>query len=141
MPDKDIVELTEALDDIEPESIMEFFSFLEKRKHGEEDSPKTYGEEDVQRLQELYEQLSGENSFQKGQFVKWKKGLKNKRLPKENQPAVVIEVLQKSLIDPSPHPGSAYFREPLDIVLGMRGDDGNLITFYYDKRRFEPYDA
>jgi len=31
------------------------------------------------------------------------------------------------------------FREPLDIALGVLGNEGELLIFHYDCRRFEPY--
>lgn len=72
-----------------------------------------------------------------GQLVKWKSELKNKKWPKENQPAIVMEVLEPAIIQDHLDSGSPYFREPLDIVLGVVNNDGDFVIFYYDKRRFE----
>jgi hypothetical protein len=80
--------------------------------------------------------------FQVGQLVKWKKGLQNRKLPKEYQPAIVVAVLDNPVLNDEKETGSTYFREPLDIVLGMTTDEGgSFITFYYDKRRFEPCES
>lgn len=75
--------------------------------------------------------------FSKGDIVKWKKGLKNRKYPKENQPCMVIDVLEEPIITDIDDYGSAYYREPLDLVLALLSDESNLLLFHYDKRRFE----
>jgi len=91
---------------------------------------------------------SAKNAFEKvydfklGDIVIWKKGLKNKARPALNEPAIVMEILEEPLKDETEKgAGSAYFNEPLDLVLGMIDDEGDLLIFYYDKRRFQPYTA
>jgi hypothetical protein len=79
-----------------------------------------------------------EHQFNVGQVVRWKEGLRNKRLPRVGEPAIVVEVLEAPIRADS-DAGSAYFCEPLDIVLGVLDPDGDFVTFYFDKRRFEPY--
>jgi len=71
---------------------------------------------------------SGISSFQR-----------NGCLKRKNQPAVVMEVLEQTLIQSEQDTGSTYFREPLNIALGLIDRDGILISFHYDSRRFEPY--
>jgi hypothetical protein len=100
---------------------------------------KSYGEADGQKLQTAYDGFFQTHTFQPRQLVKWKSGLKNKMLPKEGQPAIVLEVLEETLDQVERDPGSPYFREPLDIVLGVIDEDGDFMTFHFDKRRFEPY--
>ena len=100
---------------------------------------KSYGEADGQKLQAAYDGFFQTHTFQLRQLVKWKSGLKNKMLPKEGQPAIVLEVLEETLDQVERDPGSPYFREPLDIVLGVIDEDGDFMTFHFDKRRFEPY--
>lgn len=90
-------------------------------------------------LRRRYEALSIEHRFVAGQLVKWKKGLKNKRVPKEDEPAIVMEVFDNPILDLENGAGSPYFREPLDLVLGILDPDGDFIFGYFDKRRFEPY--
>jgi hypothetical protein len=97
-----------------------------------------YNDEYTDRLTHLYNSIKKSYHFKQGDLVRWKNGLKNKKLPKENQPAIVIETLKEPLENTETDPGSTYFKEPLDIVLGFIAD-GVFITFYYDKRRFEPY--
>ncbi len=101
----------------------------------------SYGEADTQKLQAAHDSFFQTHTFQQRQLVKWKPGLKNKKLPKEGQPAIVMELLEKTLEQADREPGSPYFREPLDIVLGVIDEDGDFMTFHFDKRRFEPYDS
>ncbi|MDM8557835.1 hypothetical protein [Candidatus Parabeggiatoa sp. HSG14] len=98
-----------------------------------------YDENHVANLQKTYESFLEKHNFKKGQLVKWKKGLCNRPLPMENQPAIVMEILENKLLQSEQETASTYFREPLDIVLGLIDRDGTLITFHYDSGRFEPY--
>jgi len=101
--------------------------------------PKVYTEDDLNDLEQRNLLFSKTHVFAKNQLVKWKKGLKNRKLPKENQPAVVIDVLSPPLISEA-ESGTPYFREPLDILLGFIDErDGDFLVFHYDSRRFEPY--
>jgi hypothetical protein len=75
--------------------------------------------------------------FKRGEVVRWKPGLKNKKYPKEDQIAMVIQQLEKPVVESERDSGSPYFNEPLDLVLGVLDDDGDLMVFHYDKRRFE----
>lgn len=78
--------------------------------------------------------------FEPGDVVKWKKGLKNKKYPKEGQSCIVIEEMAEPIIQDSRDPGSPYYREPLDLVLALLDDDSDLVIFHYDKRRFERFE-
>ena len=75
----------------------------------------------------------------KGQFVKWKPGLKNRKFPDYGEPAIVTAVLPSAIFDPGTA-GSPYFQEPLSFVLGMYRDD-EFLEFRLDSRRFEPFDC
>ena len=75
--------------------------------------------------------------FEPGDVVKWKKGLKNKKSPEEEQSAIVIQVLDEPVIQDERDSGTPYFREPLDLILGVLDQDGDLMLYHYDKRRFE----
>jgi hypothetical protein len=102
---------------------------------------KDYTVEDINGLKELNELFLKKYDFKKGQIVKWKKNLKNRRLPTENQPAIVVDILYPPLLSNEEETGNTYFREPLDIILGFINEsDGAFIVFHYDSRRFEPYD-
>lgn len=78
------------------------------------------------------------NHFQSGDLVRWKMGLKNKKLPEEDASAIVIEVLDQPVFDDEKNSGTTYFREPLDVVIALLDDDGDFLTFHVDGRRFEP---
>ncbi|NJL52758.1 MAG: hypothetical protein HC930_12085, partial [Hydrococcus sp. SU_1_0] len=86
-----------------------------------------------------YDSILKKEDFKVGQIVKWKKNLDNRKLPRQNQPAVVVRVLDEPIISPEHEPGSAYFLEKLDIVLGVMAKDETFLTFYYDSSRFESY--
>ncbi len=92
------------------------------------------------RLAELAERLDRPHNLNKGQFVKWKTGLKNKSLPDYGEPAIVRSVMSNPIFDPSEDgAGSPYFQEPLTLVIGVFADD-DLLEFRVDGRRFEPFD-
>ena len=52
------------------------------------------------RLKELAELLDQFHSFTKGQFVKWKPGLKNRKFPDYGEPAIVTAILPSPIFDP-----------------------------------------
>ncbi|MBK1725169.1 hypothetical protein [Thiocystis violacea] len=95
-------------------------------------------------LRERYRLLTRRHAFAPGDLVTWKPGLKNHRIPRYGQPAVVVEVLETPVLDQEAGvAGSTYFREPLDLVLGLIWDEepcrGELMTFHFDSRRFQPW--
>jgi hypothetical protein len=90
------------------------------------------------KLNDCYALFKVENQFAKGQLVKWKKGLKNRKYPRYEEPAVVLEVLDSPIYSGDPESVSPYFREPLDIVLGVIIQD-DFEVFYYDRRRLTAY--
>jgi len=93
------------------------------------------------RLVELSTAMDVVYAFRKGQFVRWKAGLKNRKGPAYHQVAVVRELLAAPVFETCEHAtnsGSPYFREPLNLILGSIDDDGDFVEFHYDGRRFEP---
>jgi len=93
------------------------------------------------KLKELAERLDEFHSFTKGQFVKWKPGLKNRQAPDYGEPAIVTAVLPGAIYDPAEvTAGSPYFQEPLTFVIGIHRED-DLLEFRMDSRRFEPFDC
>ena len=89
-------------------------------------------------LKELVDRIDQHNVFSKGQFVRWKPGLKNRKVPEYDEPAIVIGVLLPPILDPSEiAAASPYFQEPLNLVIGLFHDD-DLLEFRVDGRRFEP---
>ncbi|OUD14257.1 hypothetical protein [Thioflexithrix psekupsensis] len=99
-----------------------------------EKSPERY-EDDLERKFNLFMEETPE--FKKGDIVRWKKGLKNKKYPKEDQLCKVVEVLKEPIIEESRDSGSPYYREPLDLILALLDSESGLLVFHYDKRRFE----
>jgi len=80
------------------------------------------------------------NEFKVGDLVCWKPDLKNRRRPKKGEPAIVVEKLDTPVYDEEKGPGSAYFREPLDFVLGfLDEEDGEFVLYHFDSRRFRKY--
>jgi hypothetical protein len=78
-----------------------------------------------------------EEAIEVGDLVTWKRGLKNKKYPQEGQSAKVIEVLSPPLINDKEDSGSPYFGEKLNLVLAILDEDGELLLYHYDKRRFQ----
>ncbi len=74
--------------------------------------------------------------FKAGDIVQWKDRLKNKRRPQYDEPCVVIEVLSDPIYDKEAPIASPYYGEKLEIKLGLLDEDGEFLTFHYDKNRF-----
>jgi len=77
-----------------------------------------------------------ERPFRPGDIVKWKEGFANRKRPKLDEFAVVVEVLPVPLYGSEKSSGSPYFHEPHDLVLGMLDSDGDFVRYIFDKRRF-----
>ncbi len=94
-------------------------------------------------LQEHFRRFDQVHRFNLGDLVTWKPGLKNRAFPRYGQPVVVIARLEQPVYDSEKDSGSCYFHEPLDLVLGLIWDRdpgrGDLITFHFDSRRFQPW--
>lgn len=121
------------------EDIMDDILRLLSEKSSNSEEEKNYGEDHVDRLKEAYDSFLRKEKFELGQIVKWKKNLKNRKIPHKNQPAIVVKILDEPIISTEDDSGSPYFLEKLDIVLGVMPNNGDFLTFHYDSRRFEPY--
>jgi len=111
---------------------------LKKTEATSNREPTVYVNDEASKLRQLVDNLlQSPPVFKRGDAVRWKKGLKNKKYPKEDQVAVVIQQLDEPIIQGERDSGSPYFREPLDLKLGVLDDDGDLMVFHYDKQRFE----
>jgi hypothetical protein len=95
----------------------------------------------IQELKSCYREFHRSAQFKPGDLVRWKRPLKNKKRPRYDEPAIVIEVLAKPKTDPEKETGSTYFGEPLDVVLGLIDEDGDFVVYHYDHRRFELWEA
>lgn len=95
----------------------------------------------AQALQERFRSLNAHEVFKPGDLVCWKPGLRNRRFPRYDRPAVVLEVLDVPVLDSESDSGLTYFRDPLDLVLGLFLDEGehrgNFLTWHFDSRRFK----
>ena len=118
----------------------EFKKFILEKLSENELSKKSLiiDDEYLQNLKQNYQLLVENINFAKGDLVKWKRGLKNRRFPEYNQPVIVIDILDNPFLSEKEEIGSPNFREPLDLLLGIQNSDSFLI-FHYDKRRFEKY--
>ncbi|MEA3641543.1 MAG: hypothetical protein VBE63_16600 [Lamprobacter sp.] len=94
-------------------------------------------------LRERYALINQAHAFKPGDLVGWKPGLRNRRLPSYATPAVVLEVLSEPVRDSDPESGSTYFRERLDLVIGLIWDRdpgrGEFLSFHVDSARFQPW--
>lgn len=95
----------------------------------------------IAKLQAAREIFAKIYDFKPGDLVVWKQGLKNRAKPALKEPAIVVEVLETPLRDDTKESGSSYFNEPLDLALGLLDEDNDFTVFYYDRRRFELYQA
>lgn len=89
----------------------------------------------TQQLQHLAAEINRPEEFKPGDLVVWKDGMMNKKIPAIGEVVVVTQVLKEPIVNPA-EAGSAYFQEPLDLVLGRIDGDGDFIEYYYDRRRF-----
>lgn len=125
----------------ETADLEKFVKLLEERKKSETELSELEVKNRAELASKHYEVFSNkeEQQIQKGMLVQWKPGLKNRKRPRPNEPAVVIDILATPFYDQENGSGTPYFREPMDLVLGMVDDDGEFIIFHYDARRFRPH--
>lgn len=126
--------LTQELMSGEKEDLVKFVLDLMEVKETKKENLKAQ----IAELRTLAQRYQIPSEFQPGSIVRWKPGLKNKKMPEYNEPAIVMETLEIPIFDKSGETGSAYFNEPLDLKLGLLVDN-RLLFFYYDKNRFEVY--
>ena len=95
-----------------------------------------------QMLDIAFKALKVPHNFQPGKFVRWKKGMKNRKLPAYGDLAIVVEVLPTPVYDrkSAGESESPLFHEPLDLILGVFArNDEEFLLLHYDSRRFEPF--
>jgi len=74
-----------------------------------------------------------------GQLVRWKKGLRNAKIPGDGEPAVILEVVPGMRSEAGDLGGSHDF-EPNEIRVGII-NEGRLFAWWLDANRFEPWDG
>lgn len=82
-----------------------------------------------------------EHRFAPGTLAVWKPGLRNKKKPEYGEPVIVIEHMADPIYGGNDNSGTPYFREPLDLAAGFVDSDGDFIQFYFDSRRFQPFES
>jgi hypothetical protein len=107
---------------------------LEESKTENVDIPKKI--ETLKQLKELYDRKT---DFKKGDIIKWKGQLKNRKLPEYNEPVIILEILENVIYNSDEQIGSTYFNEPMDIKVGIIKDN-SFLTFHFDSSRFELYE-
>jgi hypothetical protein len=94
-------------------------------------------------LRERFHSLTEPHLFNAGDVVTWKPGLRNRRWPSYGKPAIVVEVLDPPVFDAEKDSGNPYFREPLDIALGVFIEDGphrgDFMVWHVDARRLQTW--
>ena len=76
--------------------------------------------------------------YKPGDLVVWKPHMRNRRFPEKSFPAIVIEVLTVPIMNQIVDHGSPYFRELLDMRIGVINDVGDLLTYMVESARFMP---
>jgi hypothetical protein len=111
-----------------------------KSEQDNSDEPLSIDEQNkiASQLQGIHKNFLVLHDFKVGSLVIWKDNLKNKRMPKNYEPAIVIEILDNPVFDKEDS-GSPYFREPLNMIIGVLGKEDEMLLFHVDSRRFRPF--
>lgn len=134
MSKSQLLEFFESLNDDGKEKLLKKAFASESREPFKGDV-----EDTTERLISHYKCLARLHEFKPGMLVQWKAGLRNRMRPKEKEPAIVVQQLEEPVLnDPDGEAGTPYYREPLDLILGVLDEDGDFICYHYDSRRFEP---
>jgi len=93
--------------------------------------------ETAERLTELSTRLTEPRAepMVAGDIVQWKEGLKNTKRPDYGQQCIVMETFPTISSD-GRGSGSTGFRDPADMRVGILDDDGDLMIYVFDSRRF-----
>jgi hypothetical protein len=94
--------------------------------------------ETLARLKELCASINNKQEFKVGDFVRQKSGLDNKKGPRFGGASIVTRLLEQPVFNAKEESGNPYFGEQLDMVIGELSEDGILLEFHVDSRRFEP---
>lgn len=130
-----LLQLEALVGDLPPEDRLELVGHLTRTTR--EPAPPDKAEEQ-KLLTDAEEALGEHHDFRAGQLVEWKTTLRNRQLPEYGQAAVVLEVLNEPAVNESEPADSPYYREPLDLILGVIDGNGDLAAFHFDGRRFKP---
>jgi len=108
-----------------------------------DEAPEDFAGDLAPALRERYRQLKEvRHNFRPGMVIGWKPGLKNRRWPRASKPAIVVELLATPVFD-TDEAGSTYFREPLDMIIGIFVDEGehrgDFLVFHANSQRYQPW--
>lgn len=79
-------------------------------------------------------------SFKPRDLITWKEGHRYSRFPLLGQPAVVLEVLDPPIPDPTEDAGNPRFMQRLDLKIGIIDPrDEDYLILYVDSRYFQPF--
>ena len=93
----------------------------------------------IQLLKQLSESYAKKYDFKVGDIIKWKRKLKNRKLPEYDEPIILLEILETPIYNIDEQMGSTYFNEKIDIKIGIIKDN-SFLTFYLDSTRFEVFE-
>jgi hypothetical protein len=91
----------------------------------------------AERLRDALDAYRTHRVFRVGQLVRWKPGLRDRKHPPEDQPAIVVEVLETPVTDTSTDASSPYFKNIYDLRCGVLVDGGFYI-YYMESARLQP---
>lgn len=134
MEKDEIVKFLSGSENIKKEQIIEL---LKKIRDPSDYEDSLTGKERISKLKSLNESYKNKINLKVGDIVQWKVGLKNKKMPDYNESCIVIEILDTPIMDKEAPLASPYYGEKLDLKLGIIADNGDFLTFHYDRNRFE----
>ena len=91
-----------------------------------------------EQLKAAYAAYSRPVELKAGDLITWKPGIKNRKGPDYQYPAIVIAVLDTPVFGVEDREGSPTFREPLNLKIGMISSrDEEFLIYHVDGHRFE----
>jgi hypothetical protein len=90
-------------------------------------------------LTERFASIVSQRDYGYGDFVEWIPGLRNRTIPAYGEPAVVISIDEQAFEDSTRDVNSGYFKEPIDLALGVLDQQDELVVFHFDSRRFRKF--
>lgn len=92
----------------------------------------------IDEAQDFVKRYQEKETFQPGDLVVWKEGMKDRAFPDYNEPIVVLEIFEPERI--SDQFGNPYDCQPRDMrCLVFKDNEGDLLAFAHDSRRFKKY--
>lgn len=89
-------------------------------------------------LHEAYNWFVTPYTLTPGMIVTQKPHCATKKALRDGQPGIVVEVLDPPILTDKEDSGTPFYREPLDVVIGVVWG-GNFVCFHYDSRRLMPW--